>query len=107
MTVDTKETYKNPHLLNTHNVEVSRRATGMNKKSTSDIPAPLDCLVMQRYKVALEKIAKLEDAKEMRNPLASSCPSHLMTKDGFEPIHPMLKEGLRVAAKIAKEALDE
>lgn len=64
-----------------------------------------DWLVLQRYKVALEKIAKLEEAKEMKNSLISGCPTHLMKEDGFEPIHPMMKEGLRIAAKIAKDVL--
>ena len=64
-------------------------------------------LLLEKYRAALEAIAKLADAKEMKNPLVSGCPSHLMTEDGFEPIHPMLKEGLRIATKIAKEALGE
>ena len=56
-------------------------------------------------KAELKRIANLKNSKEMRVPLASSCPAHLATEDGFEPIHPMLKEGLRIAAKIAQEAI--
>jgi hypothetical protein len=56
--------------------------------------------IYQKIEKALEKIAALENAKGMRVPLVSGCPSYLMTEDGFEPIHPMLKEGLRIAVTL-------
>jgi hypothetical protein len=45
---------------------------------------------------ALKKIAKMGEAKEMRHPLVD---------DGFEPINPILKVRLEMAAKIATAAL--
>ncbi len=66
-----------------------------------------EALIM-RYHTALESIAKLSETTEARGPLEDiDVPDHMIKEGGWVPIHPKMKAGLLVAAKIAKAALEE
>lgn len=61
-----------------------------------------------RYRNALLQIAALADVTETRGFLEHVfTPEHLMAEDGWGPVHPRTKDGLRIAARIAQRALDE
>jgi hypothetical protein len=61
----------------------------------------------KRYQTALEQIAALANATEVRGPLEDiGVPDHKVKDGGWVPIHPRLKDGLCYAAKIAKAALE-
>ena len=60
----------------------------------------------QRYRTALEQIAALEHVTEVRGPLEHwFTPDHLVDTEGWGPIKPEVKQGLTIAAHIAKKAL--
>jgi hypothetical protein len=59
------------------------------------------------YRAALEKIANLENVNEVRGPLETiGVPDHIIKDGGWVPIHPRTKQGIMVAVKIAKDALN-
>jgi len=61
----------------------------------------------EHYYNALKRIAALADVTQTRGPLEHIfTPEHIMEEDGWGPIHPFTKDGLRMAARIAQAALD-
>lgn len=61
----------------------------------------------EHYRQALEEIAKLVNVTQTRGPMEHwTTPDHLMDGDGWGPIHPRTKDGLKHAARIAQQALD-
>lgn len=56
---------------------------------------------------ALERIAALANVTEVRGGMEDiDVPDHMVKEGGWVPIHPRLKLGLEIAAKMAQEALD-
>lgn len=59
------------------------------------------------YRAALEEIAALADATQMRGDLAEiGMPASLVEEGGWMPIDPRVKTGLAIAARIARKVLD-
>ena len=64
----------------------------------------MDAIV--RHLVAgLERIAALKDAKQSRDPIDALADEPNADAEGFRPIHPRMKKGLEVAARMARETL--
>ena len=63
---------------------------------------------VRRFRDALEKIAAMESVKEVRGGFEEYCtPDHLVKEGGWVPIHPRTKQGIMIAVRIAKKALEE
>ena len=54
----------------------------------------------------LEAIAALKDAKRCKDPLDELMGEPGEDEDGFRPIHPRMKRGMDMAARMARETLD-
>jgi len=62
----------------------------------------------EQYRQALEAIAALKNATQTRGDFEHMCtPEHMMTEDGWGPIHPRTLDGLKHTARMAQRALDE
>lgn len=59
------------------------------------------------YEAALQEIAGLESATEIRGGLYDiNVPDHMIKEGGWVPIPPAMKHGLMYAGQIAKKALE-
>jgi hypothetical protein len=88
--------YKEDYLAALEQIAALQADIGLlHRKMTSPRITEKDARIKELTE-ALKKIAKMGEAKEMRHPLVD---------DGFEPINPILKVGLEMAAKIATAAL--
>jgi len=61
---------------------------------------------IQHLVAGLERIAALKDAKQSRDPIDALVDEPDADAEGFRPIHPRMKKGLEVAARMARETLD-
>ncbi len=78
---------------------------GNGESMSSDATATLS--IIERYRTALEQIANLVNITQTRGFSEHwFTPDHLVDEDGWGPIHPMTKQGLRLAAKMAQRALE-
>ena len=54
----------------------------------------------------LEKIVALKDTKRCKDPMEEIMGEPGEDADGFRPIHPRMKRGLKIASDMAQEILD-
>ncbi len=78
-----------------------------NQQTKAELPGDLLDGSVRHCVDALKRIAALAHVTEVRGGMEDiDAPDHKVKEGGWVPIHPRLKLGLELAAKMAQEALD-
>lgn len=63
---------------------------------------------LERLEAGLTQINNMRNATQIKGGLFDiGMPKHLIDDDGFVPIHPSVLDGLKLAANVAREALEK